>query len=1052
MLYTPSQQRINQFKTWDERGRGWHVFPVPVHLEPTFVPLLFREGFWNSTIIDDGKRPGLVSGIVGELKKLFAPPQEPESVEANMIQAFPFEDEYSLRCFALSFPKGHKVPQFETEQLIIMLAPCAYPVSFELVATAEAIQVQFVCADTDARYLQGQLKIFFAGCSFVEEEDALFAICENIVQLYELGLRQEFVLPLVMPNSLDFDPHGSLFGILEQIPEGKRTAVQVIFQGCQNPWAENIVRSVHTDNGKPFFEDAPEMVAGAKQKISAPLFAAIIRVMASAKNPGSAEKLAWAVGDALVRQSKSPTNSLMLLSNDEYAYADHLGDLLYRRTRRLGMILNSKELANFVHYPSISISSSSQKLVHDTRKTKAAPGIATGAGLLLGRNKHQGKETTVSIPIAPRLRHMHLIGATGTGKSTLLLSMIVHDIRNNTGVCVLDPHGDLVEKILTYIPEGRKKDVLIIDPADAEYPVGFNILTAHSDVEKDILASDLVAAFKRLSTSWGDQMNSVFANAVLAFLESSQGGTLADLRRFLVEKGYRDSILRTVADPSVLYYWKHEYPLLKTSSIGSILTRLDSFLRPKLIRNMVCQNKSIDFRLLMDEGKIILVKLSQGLIGSENSYLLGTFITAKIQQAAMARQAQSQETRRDFFLYVDEFQHFITPSMSSILSGTRKYHLGLILAHQSMAQISDSELASAILANAGTRICFRLGETDARKLEDGFSFFDAKDLQNLGTGEAIARIEKPEFDFSLNTVSLETSDIPSQVQEQIIACSRGMYGTPKAEVEETLAESMRTAAPEEPKQKRKERPVSTEEGEYIPFEEVSNEPKPDTPTQEETPKPTDTKKENQSPEKPKEEKPLPDFLKEPGPNTVKEITDTEKGTEYLEAAKKRRHTDLKNWIVLMAGNRKFVATGEKATEDRKGFVDVSLIRNGYRIAVEISVTTPASWELHNVQKCLANNYDLVVVCSEEKKQIDKIRTVVQSNLSEAEMTKVLICLPAAFIEHLDTMIQEEVQTEKTFKGRKVKTVYEQLSKEETELSQKVLKRVLKKPPKLDKDK
>ncbi|OQP67690.1 type IV secretory system conjugative DNA transfer family protein [Niastella populi] len=1029
MLYTRSQYLTDQFRAWDERGRGWHVFPVPVDPEPAFVPFIFSEA--SNAIIDDGKRPGLVGGIFGELKKMFAPPKEEDPAEEDTIQAFPFEEEYPLRFFSLSFPKGQKVPQFETEQFIIMLAACSYPISFELIATAGAIQVQFVCANDDAAYLQGQMQIYFPGCSLIEYEDSLFGIFVESVQAYELGLRQEFMLPLAMPNSLDFDPHGSLFGILEQMPEGKRAAVQVVFQGCRNPWAESIVRSVHAGNGKPFFEDAPEMVAGAKQKISAPLFASIIRVMASAKDAESAGKLAWAVGDALVRQSKSANNSLMLLSNDEYEYADHLGDLLYRRTRRLGMIVNSKELANFVHYPSVSIPS--QKLVRDTRKTKAVPGIATGVGLLLGKNKHQGKEATVSIPIAPRLRHMHLIGATGTGKSTLLLNMIVQDIRNNTGLCVLDPHGDLVEKILPYIPERRKKDVLIIDPADAEHPVGFNILTAHSDIEKDILASDLVAAFKRLSTSWGDQMNSVFANAVLAFLESSQGGTLADLRRFLVEKGYRDSILRTVADPSVLYYWKHEYPLLKTSSIGSILTRLDSFLRPKLIRNMVCQHKGIDFSSMMDEGKIILVKLSQGLIGSENSYLLGTFITAKIQQAAMARQAQAQETRRDFFLYVDEFQHFITPSMSSILSGTRKYHLGLILAHQSMAQVSDSELASAILANAGTRICFRLGETDARKLEDGFSFFDTKDLQNLGTGEAIARIEKPDFDFSLNTVPLEKSDVPGEVQEQIIECSRKAYGTPKGEVEEMLAESMRTKASEEPKQKRKEQSAEPKEEDYIPFEEVVPEKEA---SQEQA-------KEERQAKTPITIRALP----EPAPirttTDPKEVTDTPEAQEFLQTAEVRLHTSLQNRIKRMAeDDRGYKATIEALTPDGKGFVDVLLERDGKTIAVEISVTTKANWELHNVMKCLDAGYGTIIVCTQHKRNIEKIRSAINGVLPPEKRTNVFVFEPDALFAYLDEHMPKTELKERRVGGYKVKAKYRTTTEKETQQKREEVAKVI----------
>ena len=176
---------------------------------------------------------------------------------------------------------------------------------------------------------------------------------------------------------------------------------------------------------------------------------------------------------------------------------------------------------------------------------------------------------------------------------------------------------------------------------------------------------------------------------------------------------------------------------------------------------MGAQKKGLDFENIIDSGKILLVKLSQGLIGNENSYLLGTIIVSKIYQAAMARQAKLKENRNDFFLYIDEFQNFICPSMSGILSGARKYHLGLILAHQDMQQLqkNDSELASSVISNAGTRVCFRIGDMDAKKFEDGFTHFEAKDLQTLSTGEAIVRIDRPDNDFNLETIPLPPPDI-----------------------------------------------------------------------------------------------------------------------------------------------------------------------------------------------------------------------------------------------------------------------------------------------------
>ena len=283
--------------------------------------------------------------------------------------------------------------------------------------------------------------------------------------------------------------------------------------------------------------------------------------------------------------------------------------------------------------------------------------------------------------------------------------MIRQDLENGEGLAVLDPHGDLVEKVLGTIPSWRIGDVILLDPSDEKFPVGFNVLSAHSDFEKTLLASDLIGVFQRLSTSWGDQMNSVFQNAILAVLESAQGGTLADLRRFLLDDTWRARFLQTVSDPDVRYYWNHAFPQLGgNQSRGPILTRLDMFLSPKPIRYMVSQQENkLDFAEIMDSGKIFLAKLPQGQMGKENAFLLGSLLVAKLQQMAMSRQRLASAKRRPFFCYIDEFQHFITPSMAEILSGARKYRLGLILAHTELRQLErDKEVASAVLSNAFT--------------------------------------------------------------------------------------------------------------------------------------------------------------------------------------------------------------------------------------------------------------------------------------------------------------------------------------------------------------
>ena len=376
------------------------------------------------------------------------------------------------------------------------------------------------------------------------------------------------------------------------------------------------------DAGDSFFVDDPAMVKLAAEKISSPLFAAVIRVAAQSPKSDRAWRIAHGMGKSLRQFADAASNELLPLTNDEYDDEQHSLDVVTRRSCRSGLIINRDELVSLVHLPSAS--ARSPKLKREERKTKAAPSLAFGHALRLGENHHAGKIVHVSMSTEQRVRHMHLIGASGSGKSTLLLNMIMQDIENGDGLAVLDPHGDLIDQVVSRIPEERINDVVLLDPSDEAYPVGFNILSAHSDLERNLLSSDLVSVFRRLSTSFGDQMTTVLGNAVLAFLESSEGGTLGDLRRFLVEPGFRERFLETVEDSEVVYYWQKEFPLLTGKPQGPILTRLDTFLRPKVIRHMVSQKENrLDFAAIMNGRKILLAKLSQGLIGEENSYLLG---------------------------------------------------------------------------------------------------------------------------------------------------------------------------------------------------------------------------------------------------------------------------------------------------------------------------------------------------------------------------------------------------------------------------------------------
>ncbi len=985
-----------QFYEWEQRGRGWLLAEVPVHLEAPFYPFLYHSV--STPYTDDGKRPTLLSKAV-EFFRGSKKPIADEQYETPALEPFPYTDAGALTFLTVAFPRLYKVRSESMEQLLVMLSSCKHPLSFEIIASHTSIAVQLVCRERDKGYVQSQVSTFFPDATVTITPDRVTAMVLEEAPMYmvDFGLQEEFMRPLAMAASFDYDQFIGLFGILEHLGVHEHAVVQVLFSGTVNTWTQSILTAVSDGEKGSFFLDAPEMPALAHEKVARPLFGVTIRVVTQGKSLTQASRLLHTITTAFITLSTSKCNALIPLSDESYTAETRLTDVLLRQSHRVGMLLNARELATFAHFPSASITS--DKLVRDIHKTKASPGSTEPHQYVIGLNEHQGKQKAVTLSTEQRLRHMHIIGATGTGKSTLLLNLISQDIKLGNGIAVLDPHGDLIESILPFIPEKRINDVIVIDPFDSEYPVSFNILTAHSDIEKEILSSDLVTLFRRFSTSWGDQMNSVFANAILAMLESTQGGTLVDLRRFLIEKPFREQFLATVTDPEIVYYWQKEYPLLKSGSIGPILTRLDTFLRPKLIRNMVSQKQSLDFEHILNAKKIVLVKLSQGLIGAENSFLLGALIVSKLQQAAMARQAIRKDERADFFLYIDEFHQFITPSMTTILTGARKYHLGLVLSHQDMQQVvkSDSELSSSLLANAGTRICFRVGESDAKKFEDGFASFVSADLQNLSIGQAIARVNQTDCDFSLTIPPVAAFPVINYT-EKIIARSREKYARKVVSEQPQPTVSTEIAIAKEPLQH-----PSAVEPEIIP--------------------------------------PVAPLKTEPQKHTVP--VEIVKDSAEIEEKKKiqSKHRYLQTLIKKMAEERGFKASLEVPTKDGKGKVDIVLERDGKKIAVEISVTTDASWELHNIQKCLADGYEIVVACSSDQKTLATIQKEINKQLSDGEKAKVVLLQPESLYEYLD---KNNVETAKvtTVKGYRVKVNYNQSSKEKRVQKSEILNDIL----------
>ncbi|HEB01417.1 MAG TPA: DUF87 domain-containing protein, partial [Candidatus Portnoybacteria bacterium] len=340
------------------------------------------------------------------------------------------------------------------------------------------------------------------------------------------------------------------------------------------------------------------------------------------------------------------------------------------------------------------------------------------------------------IKIDDRRRHVYVVGKTGMGKTVLLENMAIQDIQSGRGIAVIDPHGEFAERVLDFVPTDRINDVVYFNPADLDYPIGFNAIEKVSSEHRHLVASGLVGVFQKIwADSWGPRLEYVLRNTILALLEYP-GSTLLGIMRMLVDKAYRKKVISNVKDPVIKSFWVEEfakYPdRFLIEAVAPIQNKVGQFLSSPLIRNIVGQTKSkIDLREIMDKQKILIVNLSKGRVGEDNSALLGAMIVTKLQLAAMSRVNIPEEERKDFYLYVDEFQNFATESFANILSEARKYRLDLIIAHQYITQMLEP-VRDAVFGNVGTLIAFRVGAADAEFLEKEFEpEFNMNDLVNL---------------------------------------------------------------------------------------------------------------------------------------------------------------------------------------------------------------------------------------------------------------------------------------------------------------------------------
>lgn len=416
----------------------------------------------------------------------------------------------------------------------------------------------------------------------------------------------------------------------------------------------------------------------------------------------------------------------------------------------------------------------------------------------LGYSTYRDRNQIFGIKRKDRRQHIYILGKSGTGKSVLMFNMIIQNILNGEGVCVVDPHGELVEGVLSAIPPHRVKDVVYFNPADVEHHIGFNVLELVDDKYKHLVASGLMGIFTKIwANAWSARMEYILNNAILALLDTP-GTTLLGIPRMLVDKDYRQKIISNLKDPVIKAFWVHEYEAwqdkFRNEAIAPIQNKVGQFLSTSVIRNIVGQSKStINIFDMMNEGKIFLVNVSKGRIGEDNSKLLGGMIITKIQLAAMERVRIPEDERKDFYLYVDEFQNFVTDSFASILSEARKYRLNLTVAHQYTAQLvtkESSAMRDSIFGNVGTMIVFRVGADDADFLEKEFMpEFTPEDIVNLPNFKVYLKLmidgitSRP---FSAKTIAPIVRGGNKEIEQQVIDSSRELYCRSKEDVEREI--------------------------------------------------------------------------------------------------------------------------------------------------------------------------------------------------------------------------------------------------------------------------
>jgi hypothetical protein len=721
-------------------------------------------------------------------------------------------------------------------------------VSLEMVAHRGLISF-YVAAPLRVRdYIEQQILAQYPDAVLEEVVDYNMFHPKGATMGAELTFRESYVLPIKTYETAESDPLLALANALSKLNEDEGAAIQFVVRSSHKRWrksAKRIVSELHKGKSREeaftggniftqvlkFFGDAAlnpekrsvdnpadkpekhqmsameqEMAKGMEQKISKAGLDVTIRIIVSASTRQRAE-----VGISNIIDSFTQYN-LYHYGNSFTAIRPRkqeqlINDFIYRHfNERSSIVVNTEELASLYHLP---LSSTDIPNIHWLRARQSAPpDRLPQTGIILGESKFRGTSRIIRFAPEDRRRHAYIIGTTGSGKSTMMEEMVKQDIANGEGVCFVDPHGSAVESILESVPKERANDVVYFDPSDVNRPIGLNMLEAKNEAEMDFVTQEMIAIFYKLVSDpamIGPMFEHNMRNAMFTLMSDREHpGTIAEIPRIFTDPQFQKYKVSKVTDPIVREFWEKE--MAKTSDfhksemLGYLISKVGRFVENAMMRNIIGQSKSgFNVREIMDNKKILLVNLSKGKVGEINSNLLGLIIVSKLQMAALSRADNSSGDFPDFYLYIDEFQNFITDSIATILSEARKYKLNLTMAHQYMGQLvqnNDSSIRDAVLGNVGTMIAYRIGIEDAQVLAKQFEpVFGEYDMVNIDKYRAHVKllidntVSRP---FDIHAAPPTFGDPErARVLKQY---SRTKYGRDRADVEKDILEQTRLGA------------------------------------------------------------------------------------------------------------------------------------------------------------------------------------------------------------------------------------------------------------------